>query len=223
MGKWLLRLMIITLIITILPILVLRWLPPPTSSFMIQAKLGTLAKYKACRKLDYRWLAIDQISHQIPLAVIASEDQLFNQHWGFDFGAIGEVLDGGEMRGASTISQQVAKNLFLWPGRNWVRKGLEAYLTLWIELIWDKRRIMEVYLNTAQFGPCTFGVRAAAQRYFGKQATSLSIYQSALLATVLPNPYHMNPAQPSDYMLERAQWIEAQVEQLGGSAYLIAW
>jgi monofunctional biosynthetic peptidoglycan transglycosylase len=222
-GKWMMRLFAIALLLTMFPILALRWLPPPTTSFMLQARLGTLGKHVQCNKVNYQWVTIKQIARHVALAMIASEDQLFSQHWGFDFNAISQVLEGGEKRGASTISQQVAKNLFLWSGRSWVRKGFEAYLTVWIELAWDKRRIMEVYLNTAQFGPCTFGVGAAAKQYFGKQVTSLSLAESALLATVLPNPYQMNPGKPSDYMLERAQWIESQVAQLGGTAYLEDW
>ena len=221
--KWIIRLIAIILLLTLLPILALRWLPPPTTSFMVQAQLGVLSTHVHCNKVNYQWVPIKRIAHQTVMAVIASEDQLFSQHWGFDFKAIGHVLEGGEMRGASTISQQVAKNLFLWPGRSWLRKGLEAYLTVGIELAWDKRRIMEVYLNTAQFGPCTFGVAAAAKQYFGQPVSALSLYESALLATVLPNPYRMNPGEPSPYMLERAQWIESQMEQLGGTAYLEAW
>ena len=221
--KWIVRLVAVVLLLTLLPILALRWLPPPTTSFMVQAQLGALGTHVQCNKVNYQWVPIKRISPETAVAVIASEDQLFSQHWGFDFKAIEHVLEGGEKRGASTISQQVAKNLFLWPGRSWVRKGLEAYLTLGIELAWDKRRIMEVYLNTAQFGPCTFGVAAAAKQYFSKPVSSLSLNESALLATVLPNPYHMNPGEPSTYMLERAQWIESQVAQLGGTAYLEAW
>ncbi len=217
------RLVAIALLLTILPILALRWLPPPTTSFMVQARLGALSTHVQCNKVNYQWLPMKRIARHTAVAVIASEDQMFSQHWGFDFKAIGHVLEGGEKRGASTISQQVAKNLFLWPGRSWVRKGLEAYLTAWIELAWDKRRIMEVYLNTAQFGPCTFGVGAAAKQYFSKDASSLSLNESTLLATVLPNPYRMNPGKPSPYMLERTQWIESQVAQLGGTAYLEAW
>lgn len=190
---------------------------------MLQADLLGLGKHHQCRKLSYQWMPMSHISPHVAAAVIASEDQFFTQHWGFDLNAIGQVLEGGEKRGASTVSQQVAKNLFLWPERSWLRKGLEAYFTIWIELLWDKRRIMEVYLNTAQFGPCTFGVVAAARYYFGKQASALLPFESALLATVLPNPYQMNPARPSAYMLERAYWIEAQIAQLTGSAYLMDW
>jgi len=222
-GKWIMRLLLIVLLLTILPILALRWLPPLTTSFMVQARSGTLDKSVQCNKVNYRWVPIKRIARHAAMAMIASEDQLFSQHWGFDFNAIGQVLEGGEKRGASTISQRVAKNLFLWPGRSWVRKGLEAYLTVWIELLWDKRRIMEVYLNSAQLGPCTFGVGAAAKLFFGKHVSSLSLNESALLATALPNPYLMNPGDPSDYMLERAQWIVSQVAQLGGSTYLEAW
>lgn len=217
------RLVAIVLLLTILPVLALRWLPPPTTSFMVQARLGALGTHARCNKVNYQWLPMKQISRHAAVAVIASEDQLFSQHWGFDFKAIGHVLEGGEQRGASTISQQVAKNLFLWPERSWVRKGLEAYLTAWIELAWDKQRILEVYLNTAQFGPCTFGVTAAAKQYFNKDVSALNLNESALLATVLPNPYRMNPSKPSAYMLERVQWIESQVAQLGGTAHLEAW
>lgn len=219
-SRWLLHLIVIALILSLLPVLVLRWLQPPTTSFMIQAKIGTLGKSAPCQRLNHHWVPFERISHNAAMSVIASEDQLFLQHWGFDFSAIGEVLEGGENRGASTITQQVAKNLFLWSGRSWVRKGLEAYLTVWIELLWDKQRIMEVYLNTAQFGPCTFGVGAATKQYFGKTASLLRLDESALLATVLPNPYRMNPSYPSDYMIDRAMWIESQVAQLGGTAYL---
>lgn len=222
-GKWIMRLVAIALLLTVLPLLVFRWLPPPTTSFMLQARFGALSASAQCNNLKYQWVPVKRISRNMIVAVIASEDQLFSRHWGFDIKAIGQVLEGGEKRGASTISQQVAKNLFLWPGRSWLRKGLEAYFTAWTELMWDKQRIMEVYLNTAQFGPCTFGVAAAAKQYFSKDVSLLSLNESALLATVLPNPYKMNPGNPSSYMLERAQWIESQVKQLGGAAYLDAW
>jgi monofunctional glycosyltransferase len=167
----------------------------------------------------YDWVDRERIAPAVPLAAIAAEDQHFPNHWGFDLDAIAEVVsergEGGRVRGASTISQQVAKNLFLWSGRSWVRKGLEAYLTVVIETLWPKRRILEVYVNIAQFGDTVFGVGAASRMYFGKSPAQLSTREAALLAAVLPNPVRYRVAQPSAYVYNRAVWIEAQMRQLG--------
>ena len=205
-------------------IIPLRWLAPPTSSFMLQARFGGLGKAPACARVQQEWIPWEDIAEPPRLAVVAAEDQRFPHHWGFDFSAIGQALEdrmqGEALRGASTISQQVAKNLFLWPGRSLLRKGLEAYLTVWIELAWPKRRILEIYLNTAQFGPCTFGVAAAATRTFGHSASRLSWAQAARLAAVLPNPNAFDLRAPSPYLRERARWIEAQMQRLGGATYL---
>lgn len=159
------------------------------------------------------------------LAVVAAEDQKFPQHYGFDIDSIQDALrdyylQGDNLRGASTISQQVAKNLFLWPAQSWLRKGLEAWFTVLIELIWPKQRILEVYLNIAEFGPGIYGVEAASLTYFNQTAAMLAPEQAALLAAVLPNPKAYHVEQPSRYVLDRRNWILRQMRQLGGPAYL---
>jgi monofunctional glycosyltransferase len=158
--------------------------------------------------------------------VIASEDQRFPFHAGFDFRSIRAAVraseQGKHLRGASTISQQVAKNLFLWSGHSFVRKGLEAWFTVLIEAFWPKERILEIYLNIAQFGDGIYGVQAAAHRYWHKPAIALSSSESALLAASLPNPLKLRPDRPSRYMLQRRDWILAQMRDLGGEAYLRA-
>lgn len=197
----------------------LRWLPPPTSAFMLQSEALDPT-------LHYHWMPWQRISPHLPVAVIASEDQKFPHHWGFDFGAIGKAINDNKWRrrprGASTITQQVAKNLFLWSGKSYLRKGLEAYFTMVLELVWPKRRIIEVYLNIAQFGPDIYGVEAASRAYFYKPAIRISKSEAALLAAVLPSPRKLKAANPSDYVRQRAREIEAQMEQLGGAAYLKA-
>lgn len=205
------------LLVTLLVPLMLRWFPPPTSSFML--------KSFACQSaIRYRWVSYKRISRHLPIAVVAAEDQKFPQHWGFDFQAISLAIEDNKhrkrLRGASTISQQVSKNLFLWSGRSYIRKGLEAYFTLMIELLWPKRRILEVYLNIAEFGPEVFGVEAASQTFFNKPAARLRKSEAALLAAVLPNPRKLRVSAPSDYVRQRAVQIEEQMEQLGGIAYL---
>jgi len=205
-------------------IVLMRWVAPPTSSFMLQAHRGGLGQATACARVEREWVPWRGIADSAKLAVLAAEDQRFPEHWGFDVTAIGEALeahlDGQALRGASTISQQVAKNLFLWPGRSPVRKALEAYLTVWIELSWPKQRTLEIYLNTAQFGPCVFGVGAAAAHYFGQPALALSSRESALLAAVLPNPSAYDVGAPSPHVRDRADWIEVQMRRLGGGSYL---
>ena len=159
------------------------------------------------------------------LAVIAAEDQKFPEHWGFDVAAIEKALDHNErhenrVRGASTLSQQTVKNLFLWDGRSWVRKGLEAGLTLGVETVWSKKRILTVYLNIAEFGDGVFGVEAASQRYFGKPASRLTMSEAALLAAVLPNPLRFKASTPSGYVRSRQAWIMRQMRQLGGEGFM---
>jgi monofunctional biosynthetic peptidoglycan transglycosylase len=216
LGRLLLALPAAAVLVTILLVLPWRWIAPPTSAFMLRESFTTA-------KVVYRhWISWNRISPQLPIAVVAAEDQKFPQHAGFDFESIAEALQDHRRRprGASTISQQVAKNLYLWPGRSYLRKGLEAYLTVWIELLWPKRRILEVYLNSAEFGPGIFGVGAAAERLFGKSAARLTRYESALLAAVLPNPKRMSAGRPSAYVRERAREIVREISQLGGPAYL---
>ncbi len=206
---------------SVAPIAVLRVVPPLTSSFMVQRALG-FGDGGRCRRIEYDWVGWEAISRHAKLAVLASEDQRFPTHGGFDLAeirdAVSERLAGSRARGASTITQQVAKNLFLWPAPSFARKGLEAWLTLWIEALWPKRRILEVYLNVAQMGPCSFGVEAAAQRFFARPAARLSRSQAALLAAVLPDPAHRRVEAPTPALRARAAQIERQMRALGPAA-----
>jgi monofunctional glycosyltransferase len=187
-----------------------RWLPPPTSAFMMRERFtGHVPRQ--------RWVPYPSISRNLVLCVVAAEDQKFAAHNGFDLDAIVRAAQERRRkpRGASTITQQLAKNLFLWPGRSFVRKGLEAYFTVWLEQTWPKRRILEVYLNLVEFGPGVFGAEAASQSIFGKPASQLSLSESALLVAVLPNPKRMSAAHPSAYVFERAGQIERVARGLG--------
>ncbi|MCF6284970.1 MAG: monofunctional biosynthetic peptidoglycan transglycosylase [Candidatus Hydrogenedentes bacterium] len=173
-----------------------------------------------------RWRSYDEVSPEFILAVVAAEDQLFFKHNGFDVkqirAAIETRLEGGRLRGGSTISQQVAKNLFLWPGRSWIRKGLEVYFTVGIEFCWPKERILEMYVNVAELGPGIYGVESAAQHYYHKSASDLNRQESALLAAVLPAPRSRSPIAPTVYLRERQAWILGQMHNLGGPVYLSA-
>ena len=221
-GKALALALGMALVLTIAPVLYLRFMPPATSAFMLRRSLAHLVSRQGI-PIRYRWTGWAQISPSMRVAVVAAEDQKFPRHWGFDFESIaGAIEDQGprhRVRGASTITQQVAKNLFLWEGRSYIRKGLEAYFTVLLELFWPKRRILEVYLNIAEFGDGTHGVYAAAKTFFGKHPSELTPSEAALLAAVLPNPKRLHANTPSPYVEERARWIEEQMEQLGG-AYL---
>lgn len=222
--RWLAVAVSTWLLVTFLLVLVLRFVPPLTSLFMLERRIEATAEHDGDFRLQYRWTPIDQVSPNLPIALVAAEDQKFPNHHGFDVDAIQDALadadDGARLRGASTISQQVAKNLFLWNGRSFVRKGFEAYFTVLIELLWPKQRIIEVYLNIAEFGDGTYGAAAASERFFHTSPAQLSAHQSALLAAVLPNPRKLRVDRPSPYVQRRAAWIERQVRQLGGSAYL---
>jgi monofunctional biosynthetic peptidoglycan transglycosylase len=175
-------------------------------------------------ELQYRWEDWENISPQIKMAAISSEDQGFATHWGLDFNSIQKAIDeyerGEGLRGASTITQQTAKNLFLWPGQSYLRKGIETYFTLLIELLWSKERILEVYLNVVEFGDGIYGVQAAAQHYFNTTSADLSKWQSAFMVTALPAPKRYNLADPSEYMLERSAWVMRYMDYLGNSYYL---
>jgi len=203
--------------------LLLRWVPPFFSALMFERHVSALVGGQPYNP-QYEWVSWSKIAPTAPLAVIASEDQRFAEHHGFDFESIQDAMDDAErghrLRGASTISQQVAKNMFLWPGRNFVRKGLEAYFTVLVEALWPKRRILEVYLNVAEFGDGLFGVEAASQRYFRKPAARLSADEAALLAAVLPNPHRLRAGRPSGYVQERRDWILRQMDRLGGTSYI---
>ena len=207
------------LLLTVLPVLLLRWVPPPASAFILEERINNLFDDKKHAGVAYDWVSWSKISPYAGLAVMAAEDQKFPDHMGFDIEAIEKAQKHNEnhrrKRGASTISQQVAKNLFLWPGRSWARKGAEAYFTLLIETLWSKQRILEVYINIAEFGPDTFGVEAAAQTFWHKPASKLTAHEASLLAAVLPNPKRFRANAPSSYVYARAQWVEGQMVQLG--------
>ncbi len=197
---------------------IFSYLPTPTSAFMLQQHVDDLLAGKGYKPIDQRWISQAEISKHVFAAVIASEDQLFYRHYGFDVEAINKALlhnlQGGKLRGASTISQQVAKNLFLSSSKSFVRKGLEVWFTLLIEIFWSKARILEVYLNIAEFGDHLFGVEAASRRYFGIPARQLTAEQSAMLAATLPNPAEFKADQPTAYLYRRQAWILRQMRNL---------
>jgi monofunctional biosynthetic peptidoglycan transglycosylase len=215
------------LLLSVLIVGVLRFVDPWTSAYIVNERVSSWFDddEKPFRQRR-QWRDIEQISPQLALAVVASEDQRFPEHNGFDFQQIQKALDeaerGGRTRGASTISQQVAKNLFLWQGRSYVRKGLEAWFTLLIEVLWPKQRILEVYLNIAEFGRGVYGAEAAARACFNKSAAKLGRGEAARLAAVLPSPKRMNACRPSAYVMRRQGQIERQMAALGGSSYLRA-
>jgi monofunctional biosynthetic peptidoglycan transglycosylase len=202
----------------------LRWINPPVTAFIAEAQAAAWSSRDANYVYRHNWVDLDRISPNLPLAVVASEDQKFPEHWGFDVPAIEKAYalnqHSHKVRGASTISQQAAKNLFLWSGRSYFRKGLEAYFTVLIEALWPKRRILEVYLNIAEFGYGTYGAEAAAQRFFHKPASRLSRDDAAVLAAVLPNPERYSAAAPSRYVQQRREWILGQMQALGGPEML---
>jgi len=211
-------------VLTVLPVLLLRWIPPFTSTFMLEARIEALRAGDRAYRTDYRWVSLEHISPQAAIAVIASEDQTFPINYGFDLKSIRSAVRAAErgrrLRGASTISQQVAKNLFLWPGRSMARKAVEAYFTVLLEVLWPKERILEVYLNVAEFGRGVYGVEAAARHFYHEPAARLTASQAALLAAVLPNPVHWHVERPSRFVTWKQQWILTQMRNLGGAAYL---
>lgn len=213
--------------LSVLAVLVLRFVPPVTSAFMAARYAEGVFGSRAYTAIDYRWVNWKKISPNMPLAAVAAEDQKFPDHFGFDFDAMADAFErleeDGRLRGGSTISQQVAKNLFLWKGQSFFRKGIEAGFTVLIETFWPKRRILEVYLNIAEFGDGVYGVEAAAQRYFGKPAAKLSQREAARLAAVLPNPIRFKAAAPSAYVERRTARIERQMRNLGSSYLRGAW
>ncbi|WP_217807280.1 monofunctional biosynthetic peptidoglycan transglycosylase [Methylomagnum ishizawai] len=217
--RWLRGLVLGFVLLTVASVALLRWLPPPITSFMLIAQAEAIAARRTDFRLNYHWVDWDGISTSAKDAVIAAEDQGFFEHGGFDFQAIEQAWrhnqTGKRLRGGSTLSQQTAKNLFLYPGRSYLRKGLEAYFTVLIEACWPKERILEVYLNIAQFGDGIYGVAEAARIYFGKTAAHLDEKEAALLAAVLPNPIVLKAGKPSAYVGRRQQWIVRQMRQLG--------
>ena len=222
--RWILGLLLTGIALSIVAVVLMRWWPPVSSAFMLEARLGALASGDFGFHLRHTWVDRDHIAASAQLAVIASEDQKFPFHHGFDFDSIQDAMheqeEGGRARGASTISQQTAKNLFLWGGHSYVRKALEAWFTFLLELCWPKTRILEVYLNSAQFGPDVYGVEAAAQTFFHKHAATLTRAEAAQLAAVLPNPVRLHAGKPSAYVASRREWILGQMRGLGDPTYL---
>lgn len=222
LRKSLRRLLLLLLLACVLGsvglVLLLRWIDPPFSAVILQRLASEGAPQRQ------QWVDLDKVAPDMALAVVAAEDQRFPDHHGFDteeiIAAVERHLDGGALRGASTISQQVARNLFLWQGRSFFRKGLEVWFTGLLELFWPKRRILEMYLNFAETGDRTFGVAEASRRYFGMGPDRLTPSQAALIAAVLPNPVAYRVDAPSAYVRQRRDWIRQQMKNLGGPAYL---
>ncbi|WP_426578018.1 monofunctional biosynthetic peptidoglycan transglycosylase [Xenorhabdus stockiae] len=225
LWRWLKKIVITITLLWFVTVITFSFLPVPFSMVMLERQVDALISINLSYVSRSSWVDQDQISPYIALAVIAAEDQRFPEHWGFDFSAIKMAVehnkkDQKRIRGASTITQQTAKNLFLWEGRSWVRKGLEAGMAMVLELVWSKKRILTVYLNIAEFGRGIFGVEAAARHYFGKPASRLTASEAALLVAVLPNPIRYRVDAPSAYVLQRQQWILRQMQLLGGKHFL---
>lgn len=226
LKRWVIRVILGIAGMWIAGIIVFGMLPVPFSAVMMERQISAWLHVDFGYVAHSDWVGMDEISPWMGLAVIAAEDQKFPEHWGVDMAAIQKAVAHNErnenrIRGASTLSQQTAKNLFLWDGRSWVRKGLEAGLTVGIETVWSKRRILTVYLNIAEFGDGIFGVEAAARHYFNKPASQLSASQAALLAAVLPNPLRFKADAPSGYVRSRQAWILRQMRQLGGEDFMV--
>ena len=200
LRKWVLRLGLAATAILLLWIALYIVVNPPTTVYIISEKnrLGSI---------DREWVPIDEVTPFLPRSIVAAEDANFCNHWGFDMGAIRDAIEDGSNRGASTLTQQVVKNTFLWHGRSWVRKGLEALITPVVEIVWSKRRILEVYLNVAEFDEGVFGVDAAAHHYFGVSPKDLTATQSARLAAILPNPKGRSAKNPSSFVRKRSSSI----------------
>jgi len=217
----LLKVTLAFLALSILAVIVLRFMAPPFSALMVERRIGSWfaeGKYSP----TYKWVSLDKIAPVMSAAVIASEDQKFSDHYGFDIDAIQRAMGHNERsprtKGASTLTQQTAKNMFLWSSRSWLRKGVEAYFTVLLETFWGKRRILETYLNIVEFGDGIYGVEAAAQYYFRKPASRLNSEEAAILAAVLPNPRRYKVKSPGKYVRDRQQWILQQMYQLDVSS-----
>ena len=209
--------------LSVLFVLVFRFVPVFGSMVMAERKVSSWFQGENLT-IEQQWEPWSRLSDNAKMAVMAGEDQRFPDHWGFDVAQIKRSItqwsDGGDLRGASTLTQQTARNLFLWTGRSWIRKGLEAWFTLLLEALWPKQRILEVYLNIAEWDTGVFGLEAAAQHYFGTSAANLSVSQASHLAAILPNPRGWSASQPSAYVQQRAAWIQRQMRNLGGTAFL---
>ena len=215
-SRFVLKIILLLFIITTSWVLLYRFVNPPVTPLMVIRYLESGGKG---RRIVKTWKDYDSISENMALAVVAAEDQKFFEHHGFDFNAIkGAAINNmsdDRIKGASTITQQVAKNVFLWPERSWLRKGAEAYFTVLIETFWSKKRILEVYLNVVELGKGLYGAEMASRTYFGKPASKLTKDEAALLAAILPSPRRMSPINPSSYVKQRRQWIREQMDNIG--------
>ena len=226
--RWLIALPLLFLLATVVQVLVLRFVDPPLSAFMVARQMEAWGEGDWQFRIAYDWRDLDEISRQLPVALVAAEDQNFSEHFGFDLKAIQKARKnnarGRKVRGGSTISQQTAKNLFLWQGSSrpsrWVRKGVEAWYTLLLEALWPKRRIMEVYVNIAEFGDGVYGAQAAARTYFRKDAARLGPAEAARMAAVLPSPRRYSITRPGPYVQRRSRAIQRQMRYIGGTGYL---
>jgi monofunctional biosynthetic peptidoglycan transglycosylase len=225
MVRWVLEGLAIWIAITWLAVLVLRFVAPPTSAYMLERRITQAWHGHHHYHSHYHWVPFDQIAPVAPLAMVAGEDQTFPFNHGFDVASIRSAIEvaeaGGRLRGASTITQQTARNLFLWSGGGFFRKGLEAYFTVLIDITWSKRRILTVYANIVELGNGIYGVEAASRAFFHQSAANLTRHQAALLAAVLPAPRSWHVGHPSAYVEQRARWIERQMRQLGGVSYVL--
>jgi monofunctional biosynthetic peptidoglycan transglycosylase len=223
---WWWKLPLLLLALSVLQVLVLRFVDPPFSSFMAARQFEAWSGGDWKFRVTYDWRDLDAIAPSLPVSLVAAEDQNFANHAGFDFKAIEKAqasnARGRKVRGGSTISQQLAKNLFLWSGRSWLRKGIEAWYTVLIETLWPKHRILEVYANVVEFGDGVYGAQAAARTNWSKDASRLTAAESARLAAVLPNPKRYSAAKPGPYVQRRAQWIQRNVGRIGGVGYVRA-
>jgi monofunctional glycosyltransferase len=221
LALWLVATFFVT---SLYQVIYFKYFNPWMTYKMFTNKIDLLFSNEKDKTLYYKWVSMDEVSSFVPLAVIAAEDQKFPVHNGFDFDAIQKAMEYNQkskkIRGGSTISQQVSKNIFLWHGRSYLRKGLEIYYTFLIETIWGKKRILEMYINIAEMGPNIYGVGAASKKYWNKDATKLTKYESGILAAVLPSPTKYSAQRPSGYVLKRRDWIVGQMNQLGGVKYL---
>ncbi|WP_272517923.1 monofunctional biosynthetic peptidoglycan transglycosylase [Providencia sp. PROV221] len=225
LWHWLKKITFSLLVVWIYSVILFKYIPVPFSAVMIERQVSAWINLNFSYVSHSEWVDENHISPYIYLAVIAAEDQNFPHHWGFDLDAIERAYKHNlsnkqTIRGASTISQQTVKNVWLWDGRSWLRKGLETVMTPVMELLWSKKRILTVYLNIVEFGDGVFGVEEAANKFFNKPASKLSMSEAALLAAVLPNPHRYSVKNPSSYVLKRQAWILNQMHLLGGKNYL---
>lgn len=220
MKRLLMTAIVLALGVPVVLVMVLKFVNPPFWGWQVSRMLFPPQGYPS--HTQHQWIPLVSASPLLPLAVMASEDQRFPEHWGIDTHALASVIknrgENGPDRGASTITQQTAKNVFLFPSHSYVRKAYELYISLLLELIWGKARIMEMYLNVVEFGPGIYGIQAASEHYFGVSAAHLTRYQAAQLAVVLPNPYRIQPYPMTQYVQQRVNWVLRQMQNLGAVA-----